>query len=85
MTSILIQSLDKTAWDAIETEWKASTKMEEDATIKITKEVVNPRGEWNNVEKKLAQANAKALNTIFAGVDKEKFKLICTCTSVEMA
>lgn len=42
-------------------------------------EVLKPRAEWSDVERKSTQAIAKALNTIFAGVDEEQFKLISTC------
>lgn len=38
-----------------------------------------------NKDNKSKQANAKALNTIFAQIDKEQFKLISTCTSAKKA
>lgn len=54
------------------------TKKEEDTLIKIIKDVVKPKAEWSDTEKRASQANAKALNTIFAGVDEEQFKVIST-------
>lgn len=47
------------------------------------KEVAKPRSEWSDDEKKSSQANAKALNTTFAGFDDEQFKLVSTCTSAK--
>lgn len=61
------------------------TKMVEDDETKKTKDVVKKRSEGDEAEKKSAQVNAKALNTIFAGVDKKRFKLISTCTSIKNA
>lgn len=59
--------------------------MVEDAITKIGEEVVKPRIEWSDVERKSAQVNAKTLNTIFASVDKKQFKLISTYTSSKKA
>lgn len=35
--------MDETAWDAVKTEWKESTKMVEGSITQIAKEVVRPR------------------------------------------
>lgn len=37
---------------------------------------IKPRYDWFLEEKKSSLANAKALNTIFSGIDQEQFKLI---------
>lgn len=67
-TRIFIQSLDNTAWDAVENEWIEPIKMVDDTITKIAKEVIKPKTEWSDVERKLTQANAKALNTRFVSV-----------------
>lgn len=47
---------------------------DEDATTKIIKDVVKHRAELSDASKKSSQANMKALDTIFAGVDLENLK-----------
>lgn len=80
---IFIQSIDDSIWDVVETEWTEPTKKEEDATIKIIKDMVKPRSEWSYAKKK--SIKPIALNNIFVGIDEEKFKLISTCTLTEKA
>lgn len=59
--------------------------MIEDVITKVAKEVLKPRTNWSDIEQKLVQANAKALYTIFVGMDDEQFKLISICTAAKRA
>lgn len=78
-TIIFIQSINGSAWDAVENEWTPLTQKVEDAMTKLTKEVINPRSECDDAEEKSGRANAKALNIIFAINDEEQFNLISIC------
>lgn len=49
---IFIQTLDEFAWDAIEASCVEPTKKKEDAITRIVKDVVKPRVEWSDAEKK---------------------------------
>lgn len=83
-TKIFIPSIDESTWDVIENEWTPPTRKVDDAMTKITEEVVKARSEWDDVERKSGEANVKALNTIFVGVE-EQLKLISICTSAKKA
>lgn len=82
---VFIQSLDETAWDTVETEWKEPRRGQRVRHNKIFKKVVKQRFGWSDAKRNSACANAKALNTIFTSVDEEQFKFIVTSTSAKKA
>ncbi|XP_051121163.1 uncharacterized protein LOC127244727 [Andrographis paniculata] len=50
-----------------------------------TRFVTKPRSQYTAEEKAMYNANAKALNVIFNGVDGSLFGIICTCTTAKAA
>ena len=74
-----LKSLGEDVWLSIEGGWTRPTT-KSDGEIKP-----KPRKRWNDEEKQLSQANAKALNTIFTAIETDQFKIISQCVSAKEA
>ena len=47
------------------------------------KNVPKPKSEWDEVDKKIAQLNAKAINVLYCILDANEFNHISTCNSIK--
>ena len=46
-------------------------------------ESTKPEKEWDEVDKKMAQLNAKAINILYCALDANEFNRISTCMSAK--
>ncbi|KAH7681548.1 Zinc finger CCHC-type protein [Dioscorea alata] len=76
----LIKSLDESAWIAVEDGWFSPTQVDEDKN-----EIVKKKINWSAEDMRRANANGKALNAIFGGLDENQFKYVATCKSAKEA
>ena len=74
---IFIQALDYDMWSIIVNGPHTPTK------IIDGEESTKPEKEWDEVDKKLAQLNAKAMNVLYCALDASEFNRISTCASAK--
>jgi len=75
MVDFLI-SMNSKNWKAVIKGWEHFVVM--NTYGKATAEL-KPKDDWSKEEDELALGNSKALNALFNGVDKNKFRYINTC------
>ena len=76
-----LKSLNSKTWKAVINGWEAPKAA--DAEGKSTGP--KPEKDWSTAEDEASQANSRALNAIFNGVNQNVFRLINTCTSAKVA
>ena len=74
---IFIQALDYDMWSIIVNGPHTPTK------IIDGEESTKPEKKWDEVDKKLAQLNAKAMNVLYCALDANEFNRISTCASAK--
>ena len=74
---IFIQALDYDIWSIIVNGPHTSTKIID--SVESTK----LEREWDEIDKKMAQLNAKAMNVLYCVLDTNEFNRISTCMSAK--
>ena len=74
---IFIQALDYDMWSIIVNGPHTPTKIIDGV------ESTKPEREWDEVDKKMAQLNAKAMNILYCALDANEFNHISTCMSAK--
>ena len=74
---IFIQALEYDMWSIIVNESYTPTKIIDG--VKSTKS----KKEWDEVDKKMTQLNAKAMNILYCAIDANEFNHISTCMSAK--
>ncbi|XP_039146856.1 uncharacterized protein LOC120284120 [Dioscorea cayenensis subsp. rotundata] len=67
---VFIKSLDENTWTAVEEGWSPLIEVDENMN-----ETVKIKSNWSSEDMLKANANGKALNAIFGGVDENQFKM----------
>ena len=79
--SAFMKSLDIRTWKVVIHGWEAPVYVDNKGAPTCPK----PEKDWSPTEDEAALGNSRALNDIFNGVDKKKFRLINTCTNAKEA
>ena len=74
---IFIQALDYDMWSIIVHGSHTPTKLIDGMSLPM------PEGEWDELDKKMAQLNAKAMNILYCTLDANEFNCIFTCKSAK--
>ena len=74
---IFIQALDYDMWSIIVNRPHTPTRIIDGV------ESTKPEKEWDEVDKKIAQLNAKAMNVLYCALDANEFNHISTCMSAK--
>ena len=74
---IFIQALDYDMWSIIVNRPHTTTKIIDGV------ESIKPEKEWDEVDKKMAQLNAKAIDVLYCALDANEFNRISTCMSAK--
>ena len=74
---IFIQALDYNMWSITVNSPHTPTKIIDGV------ESTKPEKDWDEVDKKMVQLNAKAMNVLYCALDANKFNHISTCLSTK--
>ncbi|KAH9724856.1 hypothetical protein KPL70_007638 [Citrus sinensis] len=71
---IYLQALDYEIWEIVcDGQFMPSTKNE------VGEDILKPSREWNELEKRKASLNSKAMNVLFCALDKKEFHRVSSC------